>query len=58
MTLDLTGNKVGDAGAAAIADALRVNGVLMTLCLTGKKVGDAGAAARAAAIANALERAS
>lgn len=43
-TLFLDGNKIGDAGAAAIADALRVNGVLtalnQALNLHGNKIGE------------------
>ena len=32
-------NKIGDAGAAALADALRVNGALTTLILNGNQIG-------------------
>ena len=43
-TLFLDGNKIGDAGAPAIADALRVNGVLtalnQALNLHGNKIGE------------------
>ena len=37
-------------GAAAVADALRVNGALQTLWLDENKIGDAGAAALADAL--------
>ena len=32
--LNLNGNQIGDAGAAALADALRVNGALKELYLS------------------------
>lgn len=50
------GNKIGDTGAAAIAEALRVNCALANLNLAGNpyspeaKIGDAGAAAIASAL--------
>ena len=44
-------NKIGDAGATAIANAIAVNASLKSLWLTINKIGDAGAAAIANAIA-------
>ena len=36
----LNGNQIGDAGAAALADALRVNGALTRLDLRNNKIGE------------------
>ena len=44
-TLVLGDNQIGDAGASAIADALRVNAVLTSLRIWGNKIGDSGATA-------------
>ena len=38
-------NNIGDQGASAIGDALKVNGALTTLWLTNNKIGDQGASA-------------
>ena len=43
--LDLCSNAVMDAGAVAVADALRVNGRVQCLLLTANRIGDEGAAA-------------
>ena len=40
-------NKIGDAGAAALAEALKVNGAMTTLLLCNNKIGDLGATALA-----------
>ena len=50
-TLFLSNNSIGDEGAKAIAEALKVNAVLTKLSLGGNKIGDVGAKA----IANALK---
>merc|ERR1711935_1238093 len=50
-TWDLHGNRIGDAGAAAIAEALKTNTAVTFLGLKNNNIGDAGAAA----IAEALE---
>ena len=39
-SLILDRNKIGDAGAAAVADALRVNGALTELALRGNQIGE------------------
>ena len=44
-------NKIGDAGAAAIANAIAVNASLKSLVLYNNNIGDAGAAAIANASA-------
>ena len=44
-------NKIGDAGATAIANAIAVNASVTELYLQNNKIGDAGAAAIANAIA-------
>ena len=44
-TLDIIENDVGDKGAKAIGEALRVNASLTELLLDGNSVGDEGAAA-------------
>ena len=44
-------NKIGDAGATAIANAIAVNASLKSLALNHNNIGDAGAAAIANAIA-------
>ena len=49
-TLDLSGDEIGDAGATALADALRVNKSLETLDLDDNHIGDAGATALADAL--------
>ena len=51
MFCRLSGNNIGDAGAAAIANAIAVNASLKSLELFGNQIGDAGAAAIANAIA-------
>ena len=43
LSLNLNGNRIGDAGACAIADALRMNRTLLSLGLAGNGIGDAGA---------------
>merc|ERR1712110_1160271 len=48
--LNLAGNSIGDAGAAAIAEALKTNTVVTTLFLGVNRIGDAGAAAIAEAL--------
>ena len=40
--LNLYGNNIGDDGAKAIAEALKVNPVLTTLWLGSNNMGDAG----------------
>ena len=50
-SLSLYNNNIGDAGAAAIANAIAVNASLKSLELFGNQIGDAGAAAIANAIA-------
>ena len=52
--LGLRHNEIGDAGAAAIAEALKVNGTLRTLLLADNQIGAAGAAAIAEAALKAL----
>ena len=47
----LGGNEIGDAGAAAIANAIAVNASVTVLDLGANKIGDSGAAAIANAIA-------
>ena len=46
----LGGNEIGDAGAAAIANAIAVNAPVTGLWLYSNQIGDAGAAAIANAI--------
>ena len=48
--LDLTGNDIGDDGAKAIAEALKVNPVLTTLDLHNNLIGAEGAKAIAEAL--------
>jgi hypothetical protein len=43
--LDMSLNRIGDAGAQALGEALRVNGSLTTLDLSYNRIGDAGARA-------------
>ena len=43
LTLDLSNNRVGDVGAAHLADALKVNRTLLVLSLASNAVGDEGA---------------
>ena len=45
VKMDLGYNKIGDEGAEAIAEALKVNKSLATLVLWGNKIGDDGAKA-------------
>ena len=47
----MSGNNIGDAGAAAIANAIAVNASLTGLDLDGNEIGDTGAAAIAKALA-------
>uniref|UniRef100_T1IKV3 Uncharacterized protein n=1 Tax=Strigamia maritima TaxID=126957 RepID=T1IKV3_STRMM len=47
LKLNLTGNEIGDEGAASLAQALRLNGTLLSLSLAGNKVGNKGAEALA-----------
>ena len=52
MFCRLSGNNIGDAGAAAIANAIAVNASVTCLGLTGNSIGDAAKAElRAAATA-------
>ncbi|KAG7278194.1 hypothetical protein CRUP_002156 [Coryphaenoides rupestris] len=44
MCLNLAFNSIGDAGAAHIAQGLRLNRALLCLCLSHNKIGDTGAA--------------
>ena len=48
--LNLSWNSIGDAGATAIAEALRVNSTVTKLDLLGNSIGDAGATAIAEAL--------
>jgi len=48
--LNLGYNSIGDAGAAALAEALKANKMLTNLYLYGNSIGDAGAAALAEAL--------
>jgi hypothetical protein len=50
VKLDLSGNNIGDDGAKAIADALKVNHSLETLYLNDNNIGDDGAKAIADAL--------
>ena len=50
MFCRLGANKIGDAGATAIANAIAVNASMTVLRLDYNKIGDAGAAAIAKAI--------
>jgi hypothetical protein len=43
-------NKIGDQGATAIGEALKVNGALTALSLGGNRIGDQGATAIADAL--------
>ena len=43
--VSLDDNNIGDVGAAAIGEALKVNAVLNFLSLQGNSIGDVGAAA-------------
>ena len=47
----MSSNNIGDAGAAAIANAIAVNASITFLSLERNQIGDAGAAAIANAIA-------
>ena len=49
-TLDLRGNDIVDAGAVALAEAVKVSATLTTLGLGGNGIGAAGAAALAEAV--------
>jgi len=49
-TLRLADNSIGDAGAAALAEAVKVSATLTTLHLGGNGIGPAGAAALAEAV--------
>ena len=49
-TLDLRRNLIGDAGAVAIAEALRVNASVTVLNLGANEIGDEGAKALASAL--------
>ena len=49
-TLELNLNKIGDAGAAAIANAIAVNASVTKLYLYHNKIGDEGAKALASAL--------
>ena len=51
MFCRLGANKIGDAGATAIANAIAVNASVTELRLGWNKIGDAGAAAIAKALA-------
>merc|ERR1711963_902249 len=44
LSLNLTGNDIGDPGAESLAGGLRMNRSLMSLTLTCNKIGDKGAA--------------
>jgi len=48
--LNISNNKIGSEGAAALASALRVNRVLKTLDLFNNRIGDEGAKALASAL--------
>ena len=48
--LELSGNRIGNEGAIAIAEALKVNAVLTTLFLNDNQIGDEGAKAIAEAL--------
>ena len=50
MFCRLGANKIGDAGATAIANAIAVNASVTELYLSDNKIGDAGATAIAKAI--------
>lgn len=52
VSLNLTGNSIGDPGAEAIAGGLRMNRTLLALTLTSNHIGDSGVAK----IAEALSR--
>jgi hypothetical protein len=43
-------NRIGDAGAAALSEALKSNATLTSLSLAGNRIGDAGAAALSEAL--------
>jgi len=49
-TLALGGNSIGDEGAKAIAEALKVNAVVTTLALGNNNIGNDGAKAIAEAL--------
>lgn len=55
VTLDLTGNEVGDQGALSLADALACNRTLSTLLLGYNELKDAGAGEIARALASSSE---
>jgi hypothetical protein len=50
VTLLLTGNKIGDCGAMALAEALKVNRTLLVLNLAANAIGDEGCAHLAGAL--------
>ncbi|CAH8847144.1 unnamed protein product [Trichobilharzia szidati] len=50
ISLDLSGNRLGDEGALYIAQALRTNRTLLTLSLSNNKIGDIGCIALAKVI--------
>ena len=50
QTVTLESNNIGDAGATALAEALKVNTTLQTVNLQFNKIGDAGATALAEAL--------
>ncbi|XP_076438278.1 leucine-rich repeat-containing protein 71-like [Babylonia areolata] len=50
LSLNLSGNRVGNAGACHLAEALKLNRTLLVLNLTANGVGDAGALALAEAL--------
>ncbi|CAH8529454.1 unnamed protein product [Heterobilharzia americana] len=50
ISLDLSGNRLGNEGAVYIAEALRTNRTLLTLSLSNNKIGDIGCIALAKVI--------
>jgi hypothetical protein len=48
--IDLDGNRIGDEGAAALADALKVNTSVATIFLMSNQIGKLGALALAYAL--------
>jgi hypothetical protein len=54
-SLDLSGNRIGDAGVSALADALRAHTSLQSLNLSRNRIGDIGCAALGDAIVAAAD---
>jgi hypothetical protein len=55
VSLDLSGNRIGDAGASALADALRSHTTLQSLNVSRNRIGDAGCVAIGDALAAAAD---